>query len=138
MKKSLINRIIVFSIITFSVLLIVFSSLNLKLNSQITNMLPRDENLMRSVALTADSSVSDKLLLYIHNDDQKVLDSMIDKADAVIETADFLVPNIPTAQQINEIKLYLQKNAFVLYPYQDFPSPFGEEDMKQRLGKKLA
>ena len=106
MKKSLINRIIVFSIITLSVLLIVFSSLNLKLNSQITNMLPRDENLMRSVALTADSSVSDKLLLYIHNDDQKVLDSMIDKADAVIETADFLVPNIPTAQQINEIKLY--------------------------------
>ena len=109
MKKSLINRIIVFSIITLSVLLIVFSSLNLKLNSQITNMLPRDENLMRSVALTADSSVSDKLLLYIHNDDQKVLDAMIDKADAVIETADFLVPNIPTAQQINEIKLYLQK-----------------------------
>lgn len=138
MKKSLINRIIVFSIITLSVLLIVFSSLNLKLNSQITNMLPRDENLMRSVALTADSSVSDKLLLYIHNDDQKVLDSMIDKADAVIETADFLVPNIPTAQQINEIKLYLQKNAFVLYPYQDFPSPFGEEEMKQRLGKKFA
>ncbi|MBQ2125859.1 MAG: hypothetical protein II196_08725, partial [Spirochaetales bacterium] len=75
MKKSLINRIIVFSIITLSVLLIVFSSLNLKLNSQITNMLPRDENLMRSVALTADSSVSDKLLLYIHNDDQKVLDA---------------------------------------------------------------
>ena len=79
MKRNLINRIVTFSIIAVSVILIVFSSLNLKLNSQITNMLPRDENLMRSVALTAGSSVSDKLLLYIHNEDTEKLDIMIDK-----------------------------------------------------------
>lgn len=138
MKKNLTDRLIVFSIIAVSVLLIIFSALNLKLNSQITNMLPRDENLMRSVALTADSSVSDKLLLYLHNDDTEKLDAMIDKADSVIQTADFLTPNIPSAQQINEIKLYLQKNAFVLYPYEEFEAPFSTDEMKVRLEKKFA
>ena len=138
MKRNLISRVIVFSIIAVAVLLIVFSAMNLKLNSQITNMLPRDENLMRSVALTADSSVSDKLLLYIHNEDSEKLDMMIDKADAVVNAADFLTPNIPTAQQINEIKLYLQKNAFVLYPYEEFDAPFSEAEIKNRLEKKFA
>ena len=138
MKRNLISRVIVFSIIAVAVLLIVFSAMNLKLNSQITNMLPRDENLMRSVALTADSSVSDKLLLYIHNEDSEKLDMMIDKADAVVNAVDFLTPNIPTAQQINEIKLYLQKNAFVLYPYEEFDAPFSEAEIKNRLEKKFA
>ncbi|MBQ1998475.1 MAG: hypothetical protein II220_03190 [Spirochaetales bacterium] len=138
MKRNLINRIVTFSIIAVSVILIVFSSLNLKLNSQITNMLPRDENLMRSVALTAGSSVSDKLLLYIHNEDTEKLDIMIDKADELIQEVDFLTPNIPSAQQINEIKLYLQKNAFVLYPYEKFGSPFSEDDVKKRLESKFA
>ena len=138
MKRNLISRVIVFSIIAVAVLLIVFSAMNLKLNSQITNMLPQDENLMRSVALTADSSVSDKLLLYIHNEDSEKLDMMIDKADAVVNAADFLTPNIPTAQQINEIKLYLQKNAFVLYPYEEFDAPFSEAEIKNRLEKKFA
>ena len=138
MKRNLINRIVTFSIIAVAVILIVFSSLNLKLNSQITNMLPRDENLMRSVALTAGSSVSDKLLLYIHNEDTEKLDIMIDKADELIQEVDFLTPNIPTAQQINEIKLYLQKNAFVLYPYEKFGSPFSENEVKKRLESKFA
>ena len=137
MKKNLTDRLIVFSIIAFSVLLIVFSASKLKLNSQITNMLPHDENLMRSVALTANSSVSDKLLLYIHNEDSEKLDAMIDKADSVIQTAEFLTPNIPSAQQINEIKLYLQKNAFVLYPYEKFEAPFSTDEMKSRLEKKF-
>ena len=138
MKRNLISRVIVFSIIAVAVLLIVFSAMNLKLNSQITNMLPQDENLMRSVALTADSSVSDKLLLYIHNEDSEKLDMMIDKADAIVNAEDFLTPNIPTAQQINEIKLYLQKNAFVLYPYEEFDAPFSEAEIKNRLEKKFA
>ena len=42
MKRNLISRVIVFSIIAVAVLLIVFSAMNLKLNSQITNMLPQD------------------------------------------------------------------------------------------------
>lgn len=137
MKKNLTDRLIVFSIIAVSVLLIVFSASKLKLNSQITNMLPHDENLMRSVALTANSSVSDKLLLYIHNEDSEKLDAMIDKADSVIQTAEFLTPNIPSARQINEIKLYLQKNAFVLYPYEKFEAPFSTDEMKSRLEKKF-
>ncbi|MCH5150331.1 MAG: MMPL family transporter [Spirochaetales bacterium] len=138
MKKNSIDRIIVFSIIVVSVLLIIFSALNLQLDSQITNMLPRDENLIRSIALTADSSVSDKLLLYIHNDDAEKIDQMIDKADSVIQNAAFLIPNIPTAQQINEIKLYLQKNAFVLYPYEAFDAPFSADEMEVRLKNKFA
>lgn len=138
MKKNSTDRVIVFSIIAVSVLLIIFSALNLKLDSQITNMLPRDENLMRSVALTADSSVSDKLLLYIHNDNVEKLDEMINKADSVIQSVDFLTPNIPTAQQINEIKCYLQQNAFVLYPYEQFDAPFSTGEMKVRLENKFA
>lgn len=137
MKRNSIDRLIVFSIIAISVLLIVFSVSKLKFNSRITNMLPHDENLMRSVALTANSSVSDKLLLYIHNDDAQKLDAMIDKADLLIQDAEFLTPNIPSAQQINEIKYYLQKNAFVLYPYEEFDAPFSTDEMKKRLEQKF-
>lgn len=127
---------IVFIIITFSVLLIVFSTRLLKFDTSIQNMLPQDEKLKRTIALTASSSVSDKVLLYIHVHDENLIDKAIEDTNRLIAESPVLKDSLPTADDILEIHSYLEKNALLLYPYKDMDDPFTKEQLQKRFAAK--
>lgn len=131
-KKNL----IVLCIMVFSFILLNYSIHKLTLDTSVHSLLPSDENLKRSVALSSHSSVSDKVILYIHAESKELLDKAIDETDTIIKEEKFLKDYLPDEDDISDIRAYIQKNALILYPYGYMNDPFNENELKRRLDSK--
>jgi len=137
MKKIFnIKNSIFLGIVIISVVLLVFSVSKLKIDSTIYSLLPSDDVLARSVALTSHSSVADKVILYINVDNKSKLDQAIDETDRVLEKYCFLTGTLPTTEEIAEIRSYIQTNSLLLYPYDVLSNPFTDQEISKRLTAK--
>ncbi len=137
MKHFLNKRLWIVSLVTLlAVVLIVISTRLIHFDTSIQSMLPDDPALQRSVALTALSSVSDKVILYISCDEKEALDTTIEMVNHLIEENKGLSDVFPTGADIMEITDYLSNNALVLYPYETQGSPFTSKEMSLRLDAK--
>ena len=125
------------AVIALSVVIIIISYKFIKIDSAITNLLPKDEKMERSIALTARSPISDKLVLYVETVDEKDLKHAIDLINEEISKFEpGLKSGIPETEDINEIMEYCQQTSLLLYPYEFLKNPFTIAEVDRRLKSK--
>ncbi|HPO48899.1 MAG TPA: MMPL family transporter [Spirochaetota bacterium] len=89
LKKRRVVSILIFIV---SIVVIIFSTLNIKLDASIQSLFPKDKIMERAVGLTGLSPVADKIILYVGNlENEKDLPLRIGEINAIVEE-EFFVP----------------------------------------------
>ena len=116
MKFSIKNWFSLISILTIIAIATIFMVQKIEIETGINALLPKNENLERSIALTTHSSISNKVLIYLEAKTPEILDDMIQALSPSLTNAEFLTLGIPTNEDIQEFVILYKKMLF-LYPY---------------------
>ena len=129
---------IAFLILTISILLIIFSTINIKINPSIQSIFPHDKKMDRALALSSLSASADKVILFIEVNKKNELEKAISEIDKIINQSKIEFKNsIPDFNDIKELMEYTERYSLLLYPYEKNNSVFTKEEIEKRLDAKI-
>jgi len=125
-------------IIGISIILIIFSSSKIKIDTSIDNLFPKDFAFERAMELSSKVNISNKIILYISANNKNQLEIAIDKSMDILNKYDLkLKSGLPNTNDVQDILKYCEENSLLLYPYENLKNPFTKEEIKDRLQKKI-